>query len=707
LKILKSFFYILFLLITSLNLYAKEKKAFTLDDLYKLKSISSLNISPDGTKLLFKVTKYCLKKGEQNSDIFLLNLLTGQQNQITYNKKSDFNPFWSSDGCKIYFISNREDNEQLWEIDLYGGESKKVLNFYTGISSPKISEKSKKIFFTSSVFPECMENCECNKKLSTKLKDGPIQAHFANSLLYRHWTSYRDWKYNHLFYFDIKEKKVKPITKGNCDYPSFSLGGGEGFDISPDGKEICIVSNHDKNQANSTNSDLFLINLESKGFNPINITKENKAYDGSPKFSANGKYIAFTTQKIPSYESDKIRLAIYNRKNKSIKILTEEIDNWVSDFIWSPDSKYIYFTVQENGHLPLYRININNKRKEKIIDAEYIREFVITPDSKRMIFTRSSVGEPYEIWSYRIGKKNSLKRLSFFNKKIEDNVDIRPAEELWVKGADNKKIHVFIVKPHNFDPSKKYPLILNVHGGPQMQWADSFRGDWQVYPGAGYVVAFPNPHGSTGYGQEFTKAISGDWNGKVIKDIEKVSDFLAALPYVDENRMGAMGWSWGGYAMMWLEGHNKRFKALASMMGVYDLRSMYSATEELWFPEWDLKGTPWENMEFYKNTSPSSYVKNFNTPCLIITGEKDYRVPYTQSLQFFTDLQKMKVPSQLIIFKYNGHWPNYVKSMPVYYNAHLEWFHKYLRGGKAPYNTEKLIRNLEFDKKECKKCKKK
>jgi dipeptidyl aminopeptidase/acylaminoacyl peptidase len=279
-----------------------------------------------------------------------------------------------------------------------------------------------------------------------------------------------------------------------------------------------------------------------------------------------------------------------------------------------------------------------------------------------------------------------------------ERVDVRPAESIVIKGTSGRDIQLFIVKPHDFDPQKKYPLILNVHGGPQYQWADVFRGDWQVYPGAGYIVAFPNPHGSTGFGQDFTDAISGDYNGKVMQDIADVTDHLAGLPWVDESRMGAMGWSWGGYAMMWLEGHNTRFKVLASMMGIYNLPSMYAATEELWFVHWDNKGAPWERRDYYNTASPSSYVENFKTPCLVITGERDYRVPYTQSLQFFTALQRKKVPSRLIIFKNDGHWPHSVKSMPVYYNAHLEWFHIYLGGEEAPYNTEDLIRNRAFNK---------
>jgi dipeptidyl aminopeptidase/acylaminoacyl peptidase len=228
-----------------------------------------------------------------------------------------------------------------------------------------------------------------------------------------------------------------------------------------------------------------------------------------------------------------------------------------------------------------------------------------------------------------------------------------------------------------------------------MQWSDSFRGDWQVYPGAGYVVAFPNPHGSTGYGQDFTAEISGDFGGQVFEDLMKVADELAKLPYVDSSRMGAMGWSYGGYMMDWFEGHTDRFRAIVSMMGLFDLPAMYFATEELWFPEWDLKGQPW-NSTHYEKFSPSKYVDNFKTPCLVITGEGDYRVPYTQSLEFFTALQKKNVPSRLIVYTKAGHWPDWYE-MALYYTAHLEWFHKYLEGGAPPWTTEQFLRNTVFD----------
>jgi len=697
------FFPVLFVSLT-VFLFPGEKKPFSIDDLYRVKNISTPKLSPDGKKLLFSVTEYNMQKGSSNSDIYLMNLGDNKLLRLTFDKKSDSDPYWSADGQRIYFLSSRDGGNQLWVMDANGGEAKKLSDFYAELSSPLPINNSNKVLFSAYVYPECRENPDCNKcnkDLDDKLSAGPVKAHLADSLLFRHWTSYRDWKYNHLFCFDPDKPakdSITPITKGSVDFPAYSSGGG-GYDISPDGKLICTTSNYDKDAASSTNSDLFLIDMASSERIPVNITADNKAFDGEPAFAPDGSSIAFVRQKIPGYESDLRQLALYNINTKQVKILTEPIDNWVEDFEWSPDSRYIYFTISEKGYEPLYRVNLKTYQIEPVIERQVIRGFQITPDGKKVILKRSSVGEPYEIWSYEIGKTGSLKRLTFFNKPVEDEIDFRPAEEMWVEGAEGKKIQIFVVKPHGFDPNKKYPLILNVHGGPQSQWADSFRGDWQVYPGCGYIVAFPNPHGSTGFGQAFTNAIAADWNGRVMEDIDKVTRHLAGLPYIDAERMGAMGWSWGGYAMMWLEGHNKHFKALASMMGIYDARIMYSGTEELWFPEWDFGGKPWDKPDYYREVSAASYVKEFKTPCLIITGEKDYRVAYINSVEFFTDLQEMNVDSRLIIFTDDGHWPNHVKSMPVYYNAHLEWFHKYLKGDKAPYDTEKMIRNLAYEEK--------
>ncbi|MDP1832364.1 MAG: S9 family peptidase [Geothrix sp.] len=678
-------------LLLSLSATAAGKRAFTIEDLYRLKGVQHLALSPDGSRLAFEVSSQDLKAAKRDTQIWVLEVTSGQTKQLTFSGKADTAPQWSKDGKTLYFLSSREGGSQLWALDASGGEARQVTTFEPGIGAPKVMPGANKVVFEASVFPEAMTDGAKHKELSEKLENGPVQAHLSDSLLYRHWTGWRDFQYTHLF-TTMADGKVEALTAGKQDYPGFW----QSWDLSPDGKEVCVTTNTDPVPARSTNQDLFLVSLEGDR-TPRRITGDNPAADQDPKYSPDGRFIAYRFQTKPGHESDRFRLAIYDRAAKTRKVLTESVDNWVEAFHWSADGKAIWFTVQEKGRWPLFRVEAATGKLTRMLEGQSLKEFVLSPDQKAVYLTKSRVGEPTEIWRYGFEAKD-LKRLTSFNQAVADEVDIRPAEEQWVKGAGGKDIHLFLVKPHGFDPAKKYPLILNVHGGPQMMWSDTLRGDWQVYPGAGYIVAFPNPHGSTGYGQAFTDAISGDWDGKVMTDIEKVADHLAALPYVDQDRMGAMGWSWGGYAMMWLEGRRTRFKALASMMGVYDLRSMHGATEELWFPEHDLTGTPWDRPQAYERMNPSSHVKAFKTPCLVITGERDYRVPYTQSLQFFTGLQAMGVPSRLLVFKNDGHWPDALKSMPVYYNAHLEWFQKYLGGGAAPWKTEDMVRNLAFDK---------
>jgi dipeptidyl aminopeptidase/acylaminoacyl peptidase len=673
---------------------AGERRPFTIEDLYRIKSVGDPRFSPDGRRIAFCVTEYSLEEGKSNSDIYLMYADGSGLRQMTHHREGDFHARWSPDGRSLLFVSSRENGAQAWRLPADGGEAQQLTDLFAGVNDPIWAPDGKRIVFFTEVFPECGADDDCNKKLSEDIENGVVQAHLADNLLYRHWNFWKDGKRFHTFVYDIESGECTDLTPGNRDFPYYEVGGSSGFDVSPDGKELCVSANTDSNHWETTNKDLWIIST--KGGVPVNITGENEAYDAHPRYAPDGRYIAYLMQKVPAYEADRFRLALYNRETGEKTVLTGDFDNWVRDFKWAPDSKNIYFTADVRGSQPIYRVDIKSGRIEKIIDLRTVDSFDISPDGKTLAASRRSVGEPQEIWHASTNGK-SVKRLTTFNRGIEEEVDIRPAEEMWFDSPTGREIHTFVVKPHGFDPDEKYPLILNVHGGPQMQWTDGFRGDWQVYPGAGYIVAFPNPHGSTGYGQEFTHAISRDWGGRVYEDVMALADALAKIPWVDENRMGAMGWSYGGYMMAWLEGHTDRFKAIISMMGLYNLSSEYGSTEELWFPHYDLGGTPWDS-EDYEKWSPHNYTNNFKTPCLVITGEQDFRVPYTQSLEFFTALQKKGVPSRLIVFKNDGHWPNWVGSMPLYYNAHLDWFHRYLGGDPAPYDVREMVRNRIFEK---------
>ena len=673
------------LVLAALPLFA-QKRGFTIEDFYRVKLASELDVAPDGSRFAFTVTSSDLPQAKRLTSIWISDANGSHQHQLTRGE-ADKNARFSPDGKTIAFL--RDGN--VWLLPLEGGESRQLTSFTTGASDPLWSPNGKWIAFSSDIYPECGADDACNKRISERWQKGKLQAHMADSLFYRHWTAWRDGTVTHTFVVNVDDGKVRDLTPGKFDYPPFQLGGPLQYDFSPDSSELVVVSNHDEHPESSTNADLFTISLTSPNAQPRNLTASNKAYDGSPKYSPDGKSIAYRMQKQPGYESDLIRLAVIDRATGASRVLTESYRDWVDDFDWTDDSKTLYFTGPLQGINPLQRIDVATGAITQVFADKTIDAFKFAHDGS-LLYIGRSVGQPPEIFRAVQGAKQKLTHL---NDAFMNEVDVRPAESMWVTGAMGHKTQVFIVKPHDFDPSKKYPLIVNVHGGPQQMWADSFRGDWQVYPGSGYVVAFPNPHGSTGYGQDYTAEISGDWGGAPYEDVMKVTDALEKLPYVDADRIGVMGWSYGGYMMMWIEGHTTRYKAIASMMGVYDLRAMYSATEELWFPEWDLKGQPW-NSELFARWSPSNYVKNFRTPCLVISGERDYRVPYTQSIEFYTDLQKMNVPSRLLIYSESGHWPSWYE-MALYYTAHLEWFHKYLGGGAPPWTTEQFLRNAVWD----------
>ncbi len=668
-----------------------QKKAFTISDLYKIHYVGNPSVAPNGKLIAFTVSDYNMEKGLSKTNIYVMNTDgTGLKN-ITDNDKSNYNPLWTNNSDAIYYVSTEPGSPQIYYYTLKENKSKKITDFSMGADAPVLSPDNKLIAFTSDVYPDCGADGKCNERIDSAASNGPIQAYVADHLLFRHWTQYAAGKYSHIIIYNIEENSYKDVTPGNYAAPVFMLGGGVGFNFSPDSKELCFVSKHLKHPEASTNADLFIVPVN--GGKATDITSDNKAWDGWPIYSPDGKYIAYRTQKIPGYESSLFKLALYNRQTGKSDIISGEYDNWIDDFKWNSDSKSIYFMGEEKGYSPVYKINLDDNKIIPVVENKSLYGFD-PDDDQNIYFASSKVNMPAEIYKVNL-KNNEETRLTSFNTKLEENVDIRPAEKIWVDGAGGKKVEVFVVKPHNFNPDKKYPLILNVHGGPQMQWMDSFRGDWQVYPGAGYVVAYPNPHGSTGRGQDYTAEISGDWGGTVFEDLMKVTDALAKLPYVDSTKMGAMGWSYGGYMMNWFQAKTKRFKCLASMMGVYDLRSMWGGTEELWFVNHDLSGQPWNSID-YNEFSPSLYAKDFSTPALIITGQKDFRVPYTQSIQYFTTLQTLGIDSRLIIFKNDGHWPNFVKSMPLYYDAHLDWFHKYLGGEPAPYDVHKMAENLSF-----------
>ncbi len=668
-----------------------DKRAFEIADVYATVQVGSPAIAPDGKRIAFHVRRFDLEADESWSEIWLMDADGSRQRQMSRGRHMDTDPQFSPDGSKLLFVSNREGASQLFLMPVDGGEPRALTRFPPGVSDPLFSPDGRWIAVSAEVDPERGIGPEAHRE-----NEGKLSVHVADELLYRHWSSWRDGRVTHVLLVDAGTGEVvRDLTPGSFDSPTFSLGGERGYDFSPDGRELCFVSNHDPRQAESTNADLWSVSLEGDGSSasPRNLTEANDGWDGAPLYSPDGRSIAFISQETPGYESDLRRLAVLDRASGQVRYFTgrDDFNDWVDDVRWSPDGRTLVFQVQHQGRNPIFCVPFKGGEPTVVLTHATIDSWELTPDGYRLVYARRAVAEPHEIFSVEVERGSTPTRLTSFNAALEAEVDLRPVEELWVDGEDGNRIHAFLVKPHGFDPSRRYPLILNVHGGPQQQWTDAYRGDWQVYPGKGYVVAFANPTGSTGYGQDFCDAIRGDYGGRVFRDLMQVTDALAELPFVDPERMGAMGWSFGGYMMMWFQGHTDRFRCQAAMMGIYDLRSFYGATEELWFPERDLLGVPWES-EAYEKWSPSNHVEDFRTPALVITGELDYRCPYTQSLQYFTALQKRGIPSRLIVYPNAGHWPSW-REMAFYYNAHLDWFHRWLGGEPALHDVQEWARN--------------
>lgn len=664
-----------------------QKRAVTIRDVYRITSVNGVALSPDAKRIVYSAGNTSLQTLKSNRRIVVADCNGGNATDIVVSENCA-SPMWSTDGRSVYYTDMSTDSTamQLYVYDLSTRESRALTSYALGVADGVVSPDGRYVAFSAEVYPEFGADAERTMARRKSKDTGRVHAHLADSLLYRHWTEYADGRVTHLMVCDLGSGEVTDVTPGTQTL-LFTPSGDRLFAWSPDSRELCYVSNHDSHHEASTNADLWLVPVT--GGTARCITSGNKAWDGTPLYSPDGRYIAYRSQAIPGYESDCFRLSIYDRQQGTHRVLTGHFDNWVEDFAWSADSRTIYFNADVNGYMPIYQTTLDGRITRLVPDV--VAGSVVTDSRGTFFFTSSTTGKPIALYRHDT-KQRRTTQLTHYNDALEAEVDFRPSEVMWVRGAGGDSVQCFIVKPHGFDPSKRYPLVMNVHGGPQMQWMNSFRADWQVYPGAGYVVAYPNPHGSTGRGQAFCAAISGDWGGKVFEDVMLVADALEQQPYVDPDRMAAMGWSYGGYMMNWIQGHTRRFKCLASMMGLYDVPSMWGTTEELWFPNHEFNGQPW-NSDLYQKWNPAAYSRQFATPTLILTGERDYRVSYTQSLQYFNTLQTMGIPSRLIVFSNDGHWPSNMRSMPVYYNAHLEWFHRWLGGDPAPWDTQMMINN--------------
>jgi dipeptidyl aminopeptidase/acylaminoacyl peptidase len=720
---------------------AQAKHPFTFEDMMKLKRVGEPEVSPDGKWVIFSVVDVDLAANTKTPHVWIVPLsekagsspasgglgMTSER-EIISDQDAD-RPRWAPDGKRFAFISTKEGGSQVWVAD-FDGETGTVKDTWqlTKIASEADGElwspDGKNILFKSDVYPDCVFHDEgeaaCNAAKLAEAEKSKVKAQIFTHLLYRHWNAYKEGKRTHLLIVDVSacgDRHTPPtgsqinfcpmlgfrdLTPGDYDAPVFSLGGQDDYAFSPDGKEICYTSNHDKNPAASTNNDLWIVPVT--GGEAKDITADNPASDSTPLYSPDGKYIAYRAQQRPGYESDQFRLMLYDRKTGKKKNLTEDWDRWVGTFAWSPDSLSLYFSAENAGESLIFHQLIKEIPGTQFWPAAIVRGFNddVTPvhESGSIVFTRMSLEDPTEIYAALLdpthqcimdtfGEKGSpawyqmpkcdpykVEQLTHFNDDLLSQVGMQSIETFWFTGAHNDKVEGFLVKPPNFDASKKYPVKFLIHGGPEGAWGDdwSYRWNPELFAANGYVVIMINFHGSTGYGQKFIDAINGDWGGAPFEDLMKGLDYAEqTYLFIDKNRECALGASYGGYAINWILGHTDRFKCLVSHDGMFNAESAWGDTEELWFNDWEFKGTPYDNRELYRKWSPHEYAKNFKTPTLVVHGQKDYRLDVSQGFDLFTTLQMEGVPSKMLYFPDEGHWVLKPQNSQLWYKTVNDW----------------------------------
>ncbi|MBI1917668.1 MAG: S9 family peptidase [Planctomycetes bacterium] len=699
---------------------AADKRPMKVDDLFRFKRVSDPQISPDGKLVAYVVGAVDLESNNIASCLWIAPTdFKGKPRQLTNTSKKDRHPRWSPDGKQLLFESNRGGNGQLWAIALDGGEAKQLTRLSTEASNGIWAPDGKHIAFVSAVYPEhsdkpFKESDALNKKRMEEIEKSPVKAKVFTRLFYRHWDSYVEDKRQHLFVIPFQPARSasegfaepKDVTPGDRDaYPTSStFSAGDDFTFSPDSQYLIFTAVPEKNEAWSTNYDLCRMPITGGKKKWVCLTKDNEAADGTPRFSPDGKKLAYRAQRRAGFEADRWELMLVEvNADGSFKgkpnSTTKNNSFSVNEFIWGPnragndpfwDGQRIFEIHDVDGHTVINdmpEIGGTNRGGEHVFSFGQNSSLSMSKDSRVLAFARAQMHQPAEVFVCSAHPDGmGFRQVSHANSKLLAELDLPKPESVKVK-VEGAEMQMWILKPPGFDPKKKWPVAYLVHGGPQGAWEDgwSYRWNPQLWAAQGYIVALPNPRGSTGFGQKFVDEISGDWGGKCYDDLIKGVDYLEKLPYVDKDRIGAAGASFGGYMMNWFAVKTDRFKCLITHCGVWNFDSMYATTEELWFDEWEHGGPPWgKNRQSYEKHSPHRLAANlgkFKTPMLIVQNDLDFRVPVSEGHQLFTTLQRQGVPSRFINFPDEGHWVLKPKNSEFWHKEVFAWLKKYVPPG--------------------------
>jgi dipeptidyl aminopeptidase/acylaminoacyl peptidase len=666
---------------------AADKRPMKLDDMFAFKRIGAPQISPDGKHVAYQAGTVSLKDNKTTTAIWVAATdgKTPPKQLLDPKGKKDLSPRWSPDGKRILFESNRSGSMQLWVVSAEGGEPKQLTEISTGAGTGIWSPDGKLVAFVSAVYPEFSEkpfaeSDKLNKEKDEEIEKNPVKVKVFTKLFYRHWDSYVEDKRQHLFVIGADGKDCRDVTPGDRDaYPTSStFSSGDDFTFTPDSKHIVFTAVPEKDEAWSTNYDLCRVSITNTSTKWECVTKDNPAADSGPKFSPDGKMLAWRSQKKPGYEADKwdVVRSFCNadgtlkappfRLTAGAKGLENQYDFSVNEFAWATES-IIHYTADQGGTTPLAGVMAQSgllytrpTRSQGAINSVSIA-------SGQIAYVRVSMTAPPEVYcgvaDTVLQKPETARNVSKANEELLAELDLPRPQAFEVPVEGGVKMHMWILKPPGFDAKKKWPVVYLIHGGPQGAWEDgwSFRWNASLWAAQGYIVAMPNPRGSTGFGQKFVDEITGDWGGKCYRDLVAGLEFLKSSPYVDHSRLATAGASFGGYMQNWFAVNDivKEFKCQINHCSVWNFESMWGTTDELWFDEWEHGGLPWEMPGKYAEFSPHKKAGNlakYKVPMLVIQNDLDFRCPIGQGHELFTALQRQGVPSRFLNFPDEGHW---------------------------------------------------
>lgn len=668
---------LIFMMMTITGSFA-QKQAMVPETLWEFGRVGGMQVSPDGTTLLFTITNYDVEGNTSSRDIYTMPVSGGRERNITNSSSNEFNAIWRPDGRRIGFLSSKSGNVQMWEMEVDGSNARQVSNISGGITGFEYSPDMNHIFFTQRVKVEETPHDKHPDLLQSNV-------YIYDDLMYRHWDRWHDYSYSHIFvapYNDGSLGRYYDIMEGEpYDSPMPPFGGIGQISWTPDGKAIAYTSKKltGKERAKSTNSDIYLYNLETR--ETRNLTAFNEGYDKNPAFSPDGRYMAWESMETPGFEADKTRIMIMDMSDGSYSYYSEGFDQSAGNLRWSDDGKTLYFISGHHATYQMYQLTIANREIKQITDGWHnYNSLALAGDY--LVGERMSMSSPVEI--FRVNKADGTQtQLTDVNAPVFEKTEMGEVEQRWIETTDGKEMLVWVIYPPNFDENKKYPALLYCGGGPQSAVSQffSYRWNFQIMAAHDYIVIAPNRRGLPTFGQEWNDQISQDYGGQNMQDLLTAAREVSKEPYIDETRLGAVGASYGGFSVFWLAGnHEGLFSAFISHCGMFNFESWYGTTEEMFFANHDIGGPYWADPKPHSyDFSPHRFVANWDTPLMVIHGAKDYRVPLSEGMQAFNVAQMMGVPSRLMVFPEENHWVLTPQNGILWQREFFKWLDQWLK----------------------------